>query len=275
MLNNIQHKTRNISLTELREIQLNLLDKVDQFCSKFNLRYSLGGGTLLGAIRHKGFIPWDDDVDIMMPRPDYEFFISNFTSENIELQHLANSADTYIPFTKIFDTRTVLIEHYATNGVFIDLFPIDGLPSEEETVSYYEKQQRLFNNLYNIHDYKTKAYVDYDKSLPKFLVHIKYWFKHMKYLSRDECIHQLNQLYSSFDFESAKYAGAICGAYGMKEHMLKDIFTSYTKVTFENREYSIIENFDAYLRKHYGNYMLLPPVDKQKPSHHFIAFWKD
>ena len=266
---------RDITFQEMRDIQLGLLDAVHDFCGRRNLRYSLGGGTLLGAIRHKGFIPWDDDVDIMMPRPDYELFIRYFKHEYIEIQTPDNDHEAYIPFAKIYDGRTVLEEFYAKNGVFIDLFPIDGLPCERMLPEYLKIQSMATTNLYRIHDYNTKAFYQYESGKPRLLVSTKYWIKHLFYPSREKCLQILKDLHASYDFETAEFAGAICGAYAAKEHMRKSTFENYIPLQFENRTYMGIEDYDSYLKKHYGDYMQIPPKDQQKASHHFVVYWKD
>jgi lipopolysaccharide cholinephosphotransferase len=211
----------------------------------------------------------------MMPRPDYEVFIREFTHSNMALQNLENSDDTYIPFTKIYDTRTILIEHYATNGVFIDLFPIDGLPDEDSLGDYLKAQKSIFANLYNLHDYRTQDYLKYDKSLPQSMVKLKYWVKHLFYDSRDKSIRKLKKLYSQYSFDNSEYAGAICGAYGEKEHMQRSAFVEYMPIKFESRVYQCIASYDAYLKKHYGDYMTLPPLEKQCRTHSFEVYWKN
>lgn len=265
---------RDITFEELREVQLALIDKIDQFCRLHNLRYSLGGGTLLGAIRHKGFIPWDDDVDLMMPRPDYEFFIHHFTDENIKVQTLFNDSDMVIPFAKVYDDRTVLEEFYAKNGVFVDLFPIDGLPEEAEIDAYLEKQDYYRTFLQKIYEYNHKKFLLYNKKSNRYFTIFKYWIKHFSYPSRQKCIQEIQNLHLSYNFETSRYAGAIIGAYGKKEHMSKETFMTYIDLPFEDRKYMCIAAFDPYLRKHYGDYMQLPPIEKQKASHTFVAYWK-
>ena len=264
---------KEITIEELRIIQIGLLDEVHKFCIDNNLRYSLGGGTLLGAVRHKGFIPWDDDVDIMMPRPDYEQFLQNFRHDVIKIQHPGNTPNATITFAKLYDSQTILREYYATNGVFIDVFPIDGLPDEYGLFYYLNDQSKWINYLYKISDYENSKFYLYETNKPRWIVGLKYWLLHLTYPSRKKCLNKLRQLHNSYDFDSSFYAGAICGAYGDKEHMIKDTFTSYILLPFEGKEYMSIADYDTYLRKHYGDYMKLPPKESQQRSHHFEAYW--
>ena len=108
----MQNYKNKITLEELKSLQMNILDYVDSFCKENNIRYSLCGGSLIGAIRHKGYIPWDDDIDIMMPRPDYDKFLALF-NKNADSRYCAinylTDKEFYQPFSKIVDTSTVLI----------------------------------------------------------------------------------------------------------------------------------------------------------------------
>ena len=117
---------KKITPEEIKKIQLDLLIQFAEFCKKNNLYYCLAYGTLLGAIRHKGFIPWDDDIDVIMPRPDYEKFCKLVAEKKIATSLQNNS--TY-PFVKIIDTRTLVRERFAQKeevGIWIDVFVLDG-----------------------------------------------------------------------------------------------------------------------------------------------------
>lgn len=122
---------KEMTLQELHEVQLAMLDAVDNYCRLNHLRYSLGGGTLLGAVRHHGYIPWDDDIDIMMPRPDYEKFMRYFKHEYYKLYDYRTDDTCGFSFAKLIDTRTIVQEYTITYSVFIDIFPIDGLPHQK------------------------------------------------------------------------------------------------------------------------------------------------
>lgn len=258
---------RHISLEEMRIIQLDILDAVHEFCMARGLRYSLGGGTLLGAVRHKGYIPWDDDIDIMMPRPDYERFISEFAGyrSNMSLQNYDNDPQCYLIFSKVYDNRTVLEEGLMLrNGVAIDVFPIDGLPAETELDSYWAELSHTSHRIYRMtRRYKNTLWKD-----------VKLWVKKLYHPSRAKNIRILKKQLAGYDFATADFAGAITGSYGKKEHMSASTFRTYVTLPFEGREYMAIADYDSYLTKHYGDYMQLPPEDKRCTHHTYEAWWK-
>lgn len=263
---------KEITLKELREIQLDMMDKIHEFCVSNNIRYSLGGGTLLGAVRHKGYIPWDDDIDIMLPRPDYERFLKEFEGkyECLELQHYKNDDTYYFPFAKVYDSRTVLIENSAISGIYVDVFPIDGLPAEAGLPAYYSRYRKYIIDLG-----KTNKYYKFQINHNRCMLYIKYLLKRIVYPSKRKTIGRLEKLYNQFTFDSSEYAGAIVGRYAEKEHMKKSIFCKYVKLPFEKHLYNCIADYDAYLTKHYGDYMKLPPKEQQVSNHEYIAYWKE
>lgn len=252
---------REISLADMHNIQLGMMKAIHQFCIEKNIRYSLGGGTLLGAVRHKGFIPWDDDVDIMMPRPDYERFLTLFEGifPQYNIQHYKNDNNYYKPFAKVYDNRTLLIEAYCTTGVFIDVFPIDGMPNEDVYILMLRKLNKLARRL----RYTTNIISGNFKFLKRL---------YGKLHSRDKALYRYDKYITSYKFETSEYAGAISGAYGVKEHMPVYVFDEYVELKFEDTKFMAIKEYDLYLKKHYGDYMQLPPIEN-RISHEFKAYY--
>lgn len=263
-------KGKELTLEEIREIQLNILTSIHNICEKYGIRYSLGGGTLLGAVRHQGYIPWDDDIDIMMPRPDYERFLELYSEEGEYVVQDCHNDETYFyPFAKVYDQRTFLQELVVRSGVYVDVFPIDGLPVKEKTEEYYKK---LINIVYKEIYYSSKTYKIRDGN--RYILYAKYLLKRILSPKRRIALQHLDNLVHSYEFDESEYAGSICGRYGVKEHMPLDVFQHYIKLSFEGHYYNAIENYDSYLKAHYGDYMQLPPIEKRVSNHINKVYWK-
>jgi len=258
---------RKIELEELKQIQLDILKEVHNFCVEHGLRYSLGGGTLLGAVRHKGYIPWDDDIDIMMPRPDYTVFVKEFNGYKPHLVCGAyeNDKKYMYPFTKVYDNRTILkaVKHIKPIGINIDVFPIDGFPESEKETEIFMRNYSLWRMLLYFKlvtggTWKGKFMNFFTKLLPLSLIQKK-----------------LNKIIQKYDFEKSLFTGAVCGSYLLKEKNPKFVFAEYVELPFENLKFKAIKQYDIYLLNHYGNYMELPPMDKRIAHHIEETFWKE
>lgn len=262
---------KELALFEIREIQMQILDIIDVFCKNNGLRYSLAAGSLLGAVRHHGYIPWDDDIDIMMPRPDYEVFINEFIgyNSNLVLQDAHTDPFHYLPFAKVYDKRTELIQSNSIGGVYVDIFPIDGLPDLSNLADYYSRVQALTNQLW----YSMTPNYQYVKD-NRLMLKAKVFVKHLIYPSRTKVIKKWKHLYNSYPFDKSNYAGEITSIYGMKEHMPKCIFEKYVVMSFEGRSYKCIQEYDTYLSSLYGDYMTLPPVEERVSHHQQVVYWK-
>ena len=258
-----------MSFDELKSIQLDLLQKTADFCDNNGLRYFLCGGTLLGAIRHKGYIPWDDDIDIAMPRPDYDRFMKSFNRpENYyQVVNLDNNADYAFAFAKVFDNRTILKElHYpgSTFGVFIDVFPADGV---KEAAQIYKIQRlRKFLN--------TKKANYYKRTLSKKIINTFGKFLLLPF-SAHQIAKKIDNEARKYTFGSLPKAGIIVNPFGPGEMVDKSVFDSDVYREFEGREYRVPIGYDKWLRSIYGDYMQLPPVEQQVTHHTFEAWWKD
>lgn len=259
---------RRLSNNEVKQLQLEIMDFIHDFCNANNLRYSLGYGTLIGAVRHNGFIPWDDDLDIIMPRPDYEIFLSSFQGKysHLDVEDYSTDSDYISAFAKVSDNRTFAIGPNIIDDrrIFIDIFPIDGMLDGDEANSY-ENLQKIMNDLR-----RGGKYWKYTESIKeKFLFFIKYHIKKLKTDSLAKNFAKLHQIISKCKFGESEYAGCLVSLYGYKRERLRtEIFLKYKDIQFETRTYKCIEDYDAYLRNIYGDYMKLPPVEARVGMHY-------
>lgn len=142
-----------IPLEELKSRQLEILTRIDKFCTEHNIQYSLAFGTLLGAIRHKGYIPWDDDIDIMMLRSDYNRFISLFYDEQLRVLSIENESRYILPFAKVVDNNSILIEQSTMElplGIYVDIFPVDNIPDDISLRNDFYRKKKILNYLHDI-----------------------------------------------------------------------------------------------------------------------------
>ena len=263
---------KEMTLEEVQSLQLVMMSKIHDFCVNRNIRYSLGGGTLLGAVRHKGYIPWDDDIDIMLPRPDYDSFIKEFAGydEDLDIQNYFTDPTYPWSWTRVCNNKTILYSRHAICGIFIDVFPVDGLPSENVIEDYHKKVLKLKK-----HVSYTNKFNDDRIERNGAIRMVKKSIKSILYLGHSRAVNNLEKCLRSYPFEASNYAGAIIGMYGVKEHMKAEVFKKYITLPFEGYNFMCIADYDAYLTKHYGDYMQLPPKEKQVTHHKFKCFWTD
>ncbi|MBQ9313382.1 MAG: LicD family protein [Bacteroidales bacterium] len=257
---------KELTISEMKRIQIEILNVIDEFCKKNKIRYSMGYGTLLGAIRHKGYIPWDDDLDIIMPYPDYCRFLNEFNHKDsyLKIQSMLNDTSYRFPFAKVYDDRTLLLEKTIKTGVYIDIFPVVGFPKEED----FEKFVKEYHKKYMLLRSMTKRYnLNW---FQKCLLMLKSLYT----CSRKKIIEDIQNIYSRYPFDKAVNAGVIPNKYIKRRFFNADIFRHYALATFENREYSALADYDTYLKGTYGNYMQLPPEEKRHSEHIFKAYWK-
>lgn len=267
-------------LTEWKRIVTDILREFHGICREHGLRYFACGGTAIGAVRHQGIIPWDDDIDVSMPRPDYDRFIALCSSRdmgNYELATPRNTENYPLPFVKLCRKDTTLIEESDTPcilGVFIDIFPLDGTSTDiNEAATLKKKYNRLWNKLEAISTRNTFAeYISLLKTpheWGRFAVKTAGFF--FRPQLRNILLKKLDSISYSHPFETAENVIVYGGSYGEREIMPKSFcMGDDILMPFEGIEINMPSGYKEYLTRIYGNYMQLPPKEKQV-SHHLHA----
>ena len=269
---------KQIGVDELKTIQLEILDVAANFCEERGIRYWLNAGTLIGAIRHKGYIPWDDDIDLGMLRPDYDRFIKEFngTYPRYEFHCVENDEQYYMPFGKVYDNNTVLYEPDETGvkmAVNIDIFVYDNAPDDET-----QCRRMLFRHM--IYERLNMARVLPVHSRPngniirKILVYIMRTAVHMiprSVMPANYFAVKTVQNAKRFMNYDTKRVGSFSGPSRIVWD--KDLLRSFVDVEFEGRKYKAPVGYDAWLKASYGDYMTPPPEHKRISRHNFKAFW--
>ncbi len=240
---------------------LQILLSVDRVCREHNIRYYCWAGTMLGAVRHHGFIPWDDDMDICMPRPDYDRFMLHaheWLPEPLEALSIETSADFPGTFGKIVDSSTTLIERGHSDyvaGIYIDVFPIDGITGnrlgQRLATTRYKLLDKLFYFLHRDpykHGHGPSAWL---------ILLIQRLFTH-EWVRR-----QLRAANTAYDYNRSEYVlDYDDGFHGV---IPKSILGTPQPVEFDGHQLMGVEHADEYLRQKYGvDYMVVPPHDKQR-----------
>ena len=277
----MENKKGEISLEEHRKIMLNILKEFASFCNKHNLRYFLDAGTLLGAVRHQGFIPWDNDADVAMPREDYDKFLKIMAERGDKINDyivLERPEDTIYKFLKIGDNRTSLIEFENKAPIdcycYIDVFPKDGIYElNNYTKRLCKKTERLgvlhWFNKYSI-DYWTKR----KKGIKKIIAKIaKVFIKDRNWAYKKQC-KVIKKHNKKHPYNECKYVTTLVnGEY--HKCALKEYFDDFCLLNFEGETFKAPIGYDGYLKVLYpGDYMQLPPEDKRM-VHEVKVSWRN
>lgn len=262
---------------KLSELQSKLLDMqkwFHKFCVQNNLRYYALGGTVLGAVRHKGFIPWDDDIDIGMPRSDYDRFLElckgkrfgKYCVESID----TTAEDYFYGYSKVYDTSTTLVELNRVNvkrGIYIDLFPLDGVGMcESDIKKVFPKIQRRYLLLVA----RTCA-LNKRRALYKNLIAIFARLIPNCIINNKKLLVEIDGLCRKESYDRCNIVGNLLGNWGVREVMPKKYLGNPTIYTFEDSVIYGPENYEAYLTSLYNDWRKLPPIDK-RVSHHDCAY---
>ncbi len=264
----------DISGKELQKYELGVLRSIDAFCRGNNIQYSLFFGTLLGAVRHNGFIPWDDDVDIAMPREDYERFISSFKAENCVVRSQKDDPDWPFGFAKCMDMRLLVDEHLrgcAPFGAYVDVFPIDGLPDDKRKIHGI---YRTIHRHWIILEFgRWPARKKGEKNL--FKIAARFLLMNFLWLIRKPTMTRLMKDARKYRYDISKYIGIqVLGTYGEKNCLEREKLGAIKDIYFEDGVFRAFEGVDYFLKHIYGDYMELPPIEKRVVHSHDLK-WND
>lgn len=273
---------KEMTLQEVQCMGLEILKDVHLFCEERSISYTLFGGTMIGAIRHKGFIPWDDDVDIAMPRPDYEKFISSYKSDKGYRLFASGTKESFLAFSRVCDMKKTMAVNKTlpwtnqTTGVWVDVFPLDGAPDDKE------ESERMIAEL-RTHWKKTcfargakaplslsRGALEKMKTIVKKIIYNDYIIPPHKVV--DNYIKAATKIKwgETRHFWQCSYL-----RYGMKEYQELEDFSASVLVPFEDSNFYICNGYDRLMRTKYGDYMQLPPEEKRKSNHALCSYyWK-
>lgn len=265
---------RKIEVEELKRIQIEILDIVHTYCQNNNIKYWIDSGTLLGAVRHKGYIPWDDDIDLGMLRKDYNKFVNDFNQNNKRYKccTMENTYNFPFSFAKVMDTETVLYEPNEKDGIKlcinIDIFVYDNAPENPMVLKQmYDNRDR------NINWYRRRILPKWTSGnrIKKALRSSLCLF--LKLIPRNYFVNKINKNIQQYNTVDTGYVGNFTA--DSRILCSKDVFDSIIDIEFENKKYKAPIGYDKWLRSFYGDYMTLPPVEKRVSKHSFVAYVKE
>lgn len=265
---------KELTLQELKEIELDILKVFDAFCKENNIRYFLAFGTLLGAIRYKKFIPWDDDVDVLVPREDYERLLELFQeNDKYRLYAYERNCKYAFPFAKLCDMTTKLVETDYPNsgvelGVNIDIFPLDHFDDDLQEAK--KEIHRISRNNACL------GYIKVDKPKTSNPLRFIAWsiiIAYCKMRGSEYYIKKVTKECNKPEQKGSRYAGAkVWPIWGERIITPADVFVEAIEIEFEGLMFPAPIGYDKYLTCLYGDYLPEPPKEKQKTHHAFAAY---
>jgi lipopolysaccharide cholinephosphotransferase len=261
-------------LRKIQLIQMDILKEIHRICEEHNIEYFIIGGTALGAVRHKGFIPWDDDIDIGMTRSNYDRFnkiAEKHLREDLVLQNIETDRYSPFPYTKVRKRNTKFVEYCNRNlkmfnGIYVDIFPYDNIPDEmsKRKKQYYIVQLLLriyiYRNIPDITVKPTNLYLKIKQCIRRIVHYI------LKPIPKKLLYKILVKNMIKYNNDKTKMKACLLFPKFMVECMSNEVLYPLKKVEFENNYFYAPNNCDEYLKTHYGNYWELPP-ENQRVGH--------
>lgn len=256
---------------KIQELTLGVLETFMKICQKYNLRYYLTGGSLIGVFRHGGFIPWDDDIDICMPREDFEKFheyIKDDMPEGYGICNRYSNSEWHFGLSQFVDLETEveidLAEEKRKANIWIDIFPIDGVPNNP--ILRWLRIKNVLVHRYIVQIANISTQVDSHRNRPlleKLFISIFKIIPIGKLVDSNKVIDHMEKVLKKSNFDNSIYAGNLLGRYREREVILQKYYGKPTEHVFEGISVMCPEDSDGFLSSIYGNYMKLPPEDKR------------
>lgn len=272
-------ETKELTLEEIHEGTLEIVKKIIEICNELNINYGVMFGTLIGAIRHKGFIPWDDDFDIMMMRPDYERFQKYCLENESQLYPFRlmgrKNIDNY-PFTinRFCDLRYRMETKLHSDigmGIFIDIYPFDGIGNDIKKI----KKEFKFKKFFYMKCATLASKEEFTVSKKGLVVSVgKYiLYLYSKILGSEFFLNKFEELGLKHNLNESRYVSCITWDSSLRIFD-KSLFSNYIYIDFENIKVKVPIGYDEILRILYDDYMKLPPKEKRIAHHEYKMYRK-
>lgn len=268
---------REISMEESKSIMVKILESIDKCCCENNIKYSLCWGTMIGAIRHHGFIPWDDDIDVMMSREDYNRFLQVYDDSEYGVYTPKKNRNCVQIVTKIFDKKTCvyfLNQQNSLFGIWVTIFPYDNVP--DKNLKKWEMKRYFWLTLYH---FKTSMFFPTDTIKRRIRKVLKVLGKIVLLpCSSFWLYNKVERCLTAFNDQQTQRVCIWTGVGVTKTtfvYFSKEWFEECIEVDFENIRTKIIKGYDQFLRSRYGDYMKFPPESERVPKHNYKAYYKD
>ena len=265
-MNNTLHP---ISFERIKAILLDIMTDLDRFCRDNGLRYSLAYGSLIGAVRHKGFIPWDDDIDILMPRSDYQVLLNKYKHPYYKIKSQDNDWSFPLQYAKLCDTRTTSVDQFGNEfPVAVDIFILDGLSDSLKTANKRVNSVKRLSRIWSSQLFTRHLEFKNENGIKKNLLIAASKLAHL-FVSEKRLVKRILEFKQRYPIDESKYCASLTGWCTIyeSEKMLK-----ITDAPFEDKVFKRFEDFDYHLKIIFGDYMTLPP-ESERYNHGSKAYW--
>lgn len=262
-------------LTEMQQAQLNILHELDKLCKDNHIQYFIIGGSAIGCIRHQGFIPWDDDIDVGILRPDYDRFVDlahDHWKGRIQIRNYKFDQDFNQCLTHAIDTSIHILDEEricpVKTYVWIDVNPLDGFPANGIRQKLHYFRLRYIKNLIVLSDFERLFDLNKQRSKPeRIIISFIKKINPFKHMNTKELITKLERVLKKYNVNESPCIGNFVGRYKQKEIMPRKIFEGISEMQFEDSVVPVMQGYDNYLRQLYGDYLTLPPMEERINRH--------